>query len=343
MTDQTTDPAPDRPLVTFALFAYNQERYIREAVEGAFSQTYEPLEIILSDDCSSDRTYQIMQEMAAAYEGPHEVKVRRNTLNAGTAFHVATVASEMTGTLLVVAAGDDVSQNDRTTRIVQAWVENGGDEVSALHSAMRIKKLDGSLEARRLKQEEQTQTDIEWFLQKKYNPMLGPTCAYHKRIFSKYRSLLGGSLIEDAPLMLRSIMSGKIVAVNEPLVLQRQLAKSAGRNHSIDNPARWNTFLHSKLTQRVTSLIDLESEESIAPEVKHKLEIILTKEIKKLGGLYITSKPPTNIFGRICKLIKIFRNMPRQQSKAHAFNYALQATHPEAQRAVIKLKKMIER
>jgi len=30
----------DRPLVTFALFAYNQEQYIREAVEGAFSQTY---------------------------------------------------------------------------------------------------------------------------------------------------------------------------------------------------------------------------------------------------------------------------------------------------------------
>ena len=57
----------ERPLVTFALFAYNQERYIREAVEGAFAQTYEPLEIILSDDCSTDRTFEIMQEMVANY------------------------------------------------------------------------------------------------------------------------------------------------------------------------------------------------------------------------------------------------------------------------------------
>ena len=48
------DSASDRPLVTFALFAYNQEKYIREAVEGAFAQTYAPLEIILSDDCSTD-------------------------------------------------------------------------------------------------------------------------------------------------------------------------------------------------------------------------------------------------------------------------------------------------
>ena len=40
----------ERTLVTFALFVYNQEKYIREAVEGAFAQSYEPMEIILSDD-----------------------------------------------------------------------------------------------------------------------------------------------------------------------------------------------------------------------------------------------------------------------------------------------------
>ena len=28
------------PLITFALFAYNQEEYIMKAVKGAFSQTY---------------------------------------------------------------------------------------------------------------------------------------------------------------------------------------------------------------------------------------------------------------------------------------------------------------
>ena len=65
-----------RALVTFALFAYNQEKFIREAVEGAFSQTYEPLEIILSDDYSSDRTFEIIERMAAEYTGPHRVIVR---------------------------------------------------------------------------------------------------------------------------------------------------------------------------------------------------------------------------------------------------------------------------
>ena len=48
------------PLVTFALFTYNQERYVREAVEGVLAQTYEPLEIIISDDCSTDMTFSII-------------------------------------------------------------------------------------------------------------------------------------------------------------------------------------------------------------------------------------------------------------------------------------------
>lgn len=124
-----TDTA--RPLVTFALFAYNQEKYIREAVEGAFSQTYEPLEIILSDDFSSDRTFEIMQEMAAAYDGPHEVRVRQSEVNRGVLSHVLSVSQKAKGVIFVVGAGDDISLTDRVEIIVSSFV---GDDVFALSS-----------------------------------------------------------------------------------------------------------------------------------------------------------------------------------------------------------------
>ena len=68
----------ERPLVTFALFAYNQEKYIREAVEGTLAQVYDPLQIILSDGCSSDRTFEIIQEIAASYAEPHRLILNRN-------------------------------------------------------------------------------------------------------------------------------------------------------------------------------------------------------------------------------------------------------------------------
>ncbi len=109
----------DRPLVTFALFAYNQEEYIREAVEGAFSQTYEPLEIILSDDCSSDRTFEIMQEMAAEYQGPHKVMTRQSNKNMGVLSHVLSVSRAAKGKIAIVAAGDDISLPERTECAVE--------------------------------------------------------------------------------------------------------------------------------------------------------------------------------------------------------------------------------
>jgi len=87
MSQSPGPDAGDRPLVTFALFAYDQERYIREALEGAFAQSYQPLEILLSDDCSTDRTFDIMREMAAAYAGPHRIRLYRNPTNLGVAGH----------------------------------------------------------------------------------------------------------------------------------------------------------------------------------------------------------------------------------------------------------------
>ncbi len=116
----------ERPLVTFALFAYNQEKYIREAVEGAFSQTYEPLEIILSDDCSTDRTFEIIQEMAAEYRGPHLVRVLQTPENVGILSHVLMRGKQASGNIIVVAAGDDVSMPDRTMSIVKAFQPDVG-------------------------------------------------------------------------------------------------------------------------------------------------------------------------------------------------------------------------
>jgi glycosyltransferase involved in cell wall biosynthesis len=115
----------NNPLATFALLAYNQEKYIREAVESAFSQTYTPLEIILSDDGSVDGTYRIMQEMAAAYEGPHSVIVRQSEVNQGLARHFLAVARLAKGQLVIEAGGDDISKPERTAKLVQAWLETG--------------------------------------------------------------------------------------------------------------------------------------------------------------------------------------------------------------------------
>ena len=117
---------PDAPLVSFQLLAYNQERYVRDAVRGALSQAYEPMEVILSDDASTDGTFEIMKEEADRYSGPHSVVLRRNPGNLGLAEHLNAVMAISRGRIIVVAAGDDVSLPERTPACVARLVERPG-------------------------------------------------------------------------------------------------------------------------------------------------------------------------------------------------------------------------
>ena len=135
MTHNITDKSPqERPLITFALIAYNQERYIREAVDGAFAQTYSPLEIILSDDCSTDQTFEIMQEMAKKYTGPHTVQLNKNNENLGITGHLNKIGSMARGEWIGVAAGDDISLEDRISTLYTCAARD--QSIQAVYSAV---------------------------------------------------------------------------------------------------------------------------------------------------------------------------------------------------------------
>ena len=117
------------PLVTFALFAYNQDKYVCEAIKGALGQTYSPLEIILSDDCSTDSTFDLIRQVAEHYSGPHFVQVIRNKQNLGVCAHVNEIIATSCGELIVVSAGDDISAPDRVKELVAVWRETGASAV----------------------------------------------------------------------------------------------------------------------------------------------------------------------------------------------------------------------
>lgn len=108
----------DKPLLTFILFAFNQESFVGEAIESAFAQTYSPLEIILSDDCSKDTTFEIMQSMADSYRGPHTIILNRNEPNLGIGMHVNKAFGMAKGAWIVTGAGDDISDIDRCARLM---------------------------------------------------------------------------------------------------------------------------------------------------------------------------------------------------------------------------------
>jgi hypothetical protein len=235
--------------VTFALFAYNHEHYIREAVDGAFSQTYEPLEIILSDDCSSDRTFEIMQEMAAAYEGPHEVQVRRNEVNLGIGAHVSHVLGNAKGDYFCLAAGDDISEYDRVDRgitaiqLVKRSFE-GNLNVSCISSLTLIDERGSYLGTERHPKggrpsknkygEDICILGIENLLDGTLR-RIGASRIIPKRLYEIFGDISRDCSTEDIIYHFRSAIAGKVVHLSVPTVRYRKhqgSISSAGQHYA---------------------------------------------------------------------------------------------------------------
>jgi Glycosyltransferases involved in cell wall biogenesis len=215
-------PLEDRPLVTFALFAYNQEKYIREAVEGAFAQTYEPLEIILSDDCSTDRTFEIMEEMVSNYTGIHNIVVLRNRGNQGTLNHVINVCRAARGSLIVVAAGDDISLPHRTEMLIR---EMDNDAWAISGSYFEINE-DGIFIRETINKQDEFISQVGPY---SWVQIHGATACYRKALFDIIQSSPQKVFLED--FVISGLLFGlgvKVRVTENPLVFHRIHEENTG-------------------------------------------------------------------------------------------------------------------
>ena len=67
-------------LVSIVTPAYNCEKYLWKTVESVLSQSYTSWEMIIVDDCSTDGTHALAQQLAA--QEPR-IRVFRNETNQG--------------------------------------------------------------------------------------------------------------------------------------------------------------------------------------------------------------------------------------------------------------------
>lgn len=220
--------AGEKPLVTFYVIAYNQARFIREAVEGALAQTYSPLEIVLSDDCSTDGTFAIMEELVAGYSGPHKIILNRNDRNLGLSEHVNRIMALATGELVVAADGDDVSHPQRTERCVQVWLEN--DKPAALVTTVKCIDAAGNPSrdgarwfAQFLPAENESQTACLRRFSREGSPrLISCSAAWTKQLFESFGPMPPGLWFEDDVITLRAWLLDRIVFIKEALVSYRE-------------------------------------------------------------------------------------------------------------------------
>lgn len=95
------------PLLSVVLVTYNQEKYIRSALDGAVKQQCSfPFEILIGEDCSTDGTRSICQEFADSY--PDIVRLLPSTShNLGLNENFLRTYRESKGKYIAYLEGDD--------------------------------------------------------------------------------------------------------------------------------------------------------------------------------------------------------------------------------------------
>jgi glycosyltransferase involved in cell wall biosynthesis len=116
MTEQTRDSQQEHPLVSIGLPVYNEEEHLVRALESLLAQDYPNLEIIISDNASTDRTPQICAEYV---ERDRRVRYHRNERNVGGLENFNRAFELAQGEFFVWAAGHDVRPPTQVSRCME--------------------------------------------------------------------------------------------------------------------------------------------------------------------------------------------------------------------------------
>lgn len=131
--------------ISVPIVTYNQERYVAQAIESALMQLggFE-IEIIVGDDCSSDRTREVVSDFAARFPG--KVRSIFQPSNTGGSRNFKSVYDASDGDYIALLEGDDLWTDPLKLAKQVAFLETRRDYSLCFHNTVVFHE-DGSNKA----------------------------------------------------------------------------------------------------------------------------------------------------------------------------------------------------
>ena len=104
------------PLVSICIPTYNSAKIIRPLLESLKKQSYQNVEIVISDDASSDETISIIRSFRFS-----KLRVQKNKHNLGYGRNLQQLEKLAKGEIIYLMAHDDILINDGITKTVHAF------------------------------------------------------------------------------------------------------------------------------------------------------------------------------------------------------------------------------
>ena len=114
---ESKQQGPD--LISVILLCFNHERYVEEALDSLFAQTYAPLDIIVVDDCSTDRSAELIEARLAKHVGASSVRFVRTPRN--MVHPIPAVIDAVRGSFVIIASADDIMLPTMIKEMAATW------------------------------------------------------------------------------------------------------------------------------------------------------------------------------------------------------------------------------
>jgi glycosyltransferase involved in cell wall biosynthesis len=209
----------DTPKVSVIIPTYNRGKIIGRSIHSVVNQTFQDIEIIIVDDCSSDNT----RDVVAGFKDPR-IKYIRHDVNKGGAAARNTGINEALGEFIAFQDSDDewvLEKLEKQMRVMSM----SSDDVGIVYSSYLLVK-NNHVSFVPSNEEVSTDGDVLFQLLKK-NVVGTPTVVIRKICFEKL-GLFDESLprYQDWDLFIRFAKMFKFRFVDEPLLISHYMTDS---------------------------------------------------------------------------------------------------------------------
>ena len=114
--------ANDYGLVSIIMPSYNCEKYIKSSIQSVIDQTYPFWELLIVDDCSTDKTVEIIKSFK-----DERIKLFQNEKNSGAALSRNLALREANGKWVAFLDSDDIWESTKLEEQLNFMVDSGFD------------------------------------------------------------------------------------------------------------------------------------------------------------------------------------------------------------------------
>lgn len=220
--------------VSVAMTTYNGEKNLEEQLRSILNQTKPPQELVVSDDSSSDRTLEILEEFKS--NAPFEVKININSQNLGFNKNFEKALSLCTGDLIFISDHDDRWFDNKIETMTNFISSNQGAYMAMNDCEIADSELNGT-GISKLNQVISYQGTIDGFI---------PGCC--SVIRSDYKSLLfpfSDLMSYDSWISFIGINTDSRVILEEILQFYRRYENNT-TNHPVNSLSKISTWYRYK-------------------------------------------------------------------------------------------------